>query len=82
MSQKLGKTDRVYSPDALTDLYANLVSKYPIKSIEDPFDHKHNPGDRPVPEKLLLIDQIRKKFSQARKSLQTLNDLKTLFTKK
>jgi len=26
------------SPDALTDLYANLVSKYPIKSIEDPFD--------------------------------------------
>ena len=24
--------------DQLTDLYANLVSKYPIKSIEDPFD--------------------------------------------
>jgi enolase len=38
MSQKLGKTDRVMSADALTDLYANLVAKYPIKSIEDPFD--------------------------------------------
>ena len=38
MSQKLGKTDRVMSADKLTDLYANLVSKYPIKSIEDPFD--------------------------------------------
>jgi enolase len=26
------------TPDQLTDLYANLASKYPIKSIEDPFD--------------------------------------------
>jgi enolase len=26
------------TPDALTDLYARLASKYPIKSIEDPFD--------------------------------------------
>lgn len=38
MSQKLGLTDRIMSADALTDLYANLASKYPIKSIEDPFD--------------------------------------------
>ena len=38
LSQKLGKTDRIMTPDQLTDLYANLASKYPIKSIEDPFD--------------------------------------------
>jgi enolase len=28
----------VLSADALSDLYANLADKYPIKSIEDPFD--------------------------------------------
>lgn len=38
LSQKIGKTDRILTPDQLTDHYANLVSKYPIKSIEDPFD--------------------------------------------
>ncbi len=38
LSQKIGKTDRVMTPDELTDLYARLVDKYPIKSIEDPFD--------------------------------------------
>lgn len=26
------------SPDALLDIYDNLSSKYPIVSIEDPFD--------------------------------------------
>ncbi len=38
MSQKLGKTDRVMTPDELTNLYERLVNTYPIKSIEDPFD--------------------------------------------
>jgi enolase len=38
LSQKVGKTDRVMTPDQLTDHYCNLASKYPIKSIEDPFD--------------------------------------------
>lgn len=38
MSQKTGKNDRILSPDQLIDLYDNLSSKYPIKSIEDPFD--------------------------------------------
>ena len=38
LSQKVGKTDRVMTPDELTDLYARLAEKYPIKSIEDPFD--------------------------------------------
>ena len=26
------------TPDKLTDHYESLVNKYPIKSIEDPFD--------------------------------------------
>ena len=38
MSQKIGKTDRVMTPDQLTALYETLANKYPIKSIEDPFD--------------------------------------------
>ena len=44
MSQNLGKTDRIMSADELTDLYANLASKYPIKSIEDPFDQDDFPA--------------------------------------
>ena len=44
MSQKLGKTDRIMSADELTDLYANLATKYPIKSIEDPFDQDDFPA--------------------------------------
>jgi enolase len=38
LSQKLGTTERVMTPDALLDLYDNLTQKYPIKTIEDPFD--------------------------------------------
>jgi enolase len=38
LSQKTGKNDRILSPDALLDLYDELSQKYPIKSIEDPFD--------------------------------------------
>lgn len=38
LSHKLGTKDRVLNAQALSDLYANLVAKYPIKSIEDPFD--------------------------------------------
>ena len=38
LSMKTGKNDRILTPSQLTDLYANLANKYPIKSIEDPFD--------------------------------------------
>lgn len=38
MSQKSGKNDRIMTPDELINLYEKLASKYPIKSIEDPFD--------------------------------------------
>lgn len=38
LSQKIGTTDRVMSPDALLDIYDNLCKNYPIKTIEDPFD--------------------------------------------
>lgn len=38
LSQKTGKNDRILSPAELIDLYDRLATKYPIKSIEDPFD--------------------------------------------
>ena len=38
LSQKSGKNDRVMSPDQLIDIYDNMSQKYPIVSIEDPFD--------------------------------------------
>ena len=38
LSQKTGKNDRVLTPDELINLYESMVNKYPIKSIEDPFD--------------------------------------------
>jgi enolase len=38
LSQKMGTTERVMTPDALLDLYDNLTQNYPIKTIEDPFD--------------------------------------------
>jgi len=38
MSKKIGDGSRVYTPDQMIDLYENLVNKYPITSIEDPFD--------------------------------------------
>lgn len=37
-SQKLGTTDRVLTQDQTIDLYKNMCNKYPIVSIEDPFD--------------------------------------------
>jgi enolase len=37
-SQKTGKNDRIYSQDETLKLYADLVDKYPMVSIEDPFD--------------------------------------------
>ena len=37
-SQKTGKNDRVLSQDATIQLYKNLCDKYPLVSIEDPFD--------------------------------------------
>jgi enolase len=38
LSQKTGKNDRILTPTQLVDLYESLTKKYPIKSIEDPFD--------------------------------------------
>ena len=39
MSQKSGKNDRIYTPDELiSNVYEKIVNKYPILSIEDPFD--------------------------------------------
>jgi enolase len=38
LSQKTGKNDRILTQDELIAHYDNLASKYPIKSIEDPFD--------------------------------------------
>lgn len=38
LSQKTGANDRIMSPDALLDIYADLAARYPIVSIEDPFD--------------------------------------------
>ena len=37
-SQKLGTTDRVLSQDDTIKLYQNMCDKYPIVTIEDPFD--------------------------------------------
>lgn len=37
-SKKTGLNDRILSQDETIALYADLVSKYPIVSIEDPFD--------------------------------------------
>ena len=37
-SQKTGKNDRIYSQAETLKLYADLVDKYPMVSIEDPFD--------------------------------------------
>ena len=38
LSAKTGKNDRIMSPDALLDIYADMAAKHPIVSIEDPFD--------------------------------------------
>jgi len=38
LSQKTGANDRIITPDALLDIYDDLSAKYPIVSIEDPFD--------------------------------------------
>ena len=38
LSQKTGKNDRILSPDGLLNLYDDMSRKYPIVSIEDPFD--------------------------------------------
>lgn len=38
LSQKTGKNDRILTPDQLIALYEDLTNKYPIVSIEDPFD--------------------------------------------
>lgn len=37
-SQKTGKNDRILSQDQTIQLYKDLCDKYPIVSIEDPFD--------------------------------------------
>ena len=37
-SQKLGTTDRLLTQDETIKLYKDMCDKYPIVSIEDPFD--------------------------------------------
>lgn len=37
-SQKTGKNDRIYTQDETIQLYKALCDKYPLVSIEDPFD--------------------------------------------
>ena len=38
LSQKTGKNDRILTPDGLLDVYDTMIQKYPVVSIEDPFD--------------------------------------------
>jgi len=39
MGAKAGWTDRIYTPTELIDnVYAKIINKYPIVSLEDPFD--------------------------------------------
>lgn len=38
LSKKTGKKDRIVDRDQFIDHYAKMISKYPIVSIEDPFD--------------------------------------------
>lgn len=38
LSLKTGTKDRILNQDQMIDLYANMVDKYPIVTIEDPFD--------------------------------------------
>lgn len=38
LSKKAGTNDRIKKPSEMVEVYAGLVSKYPIVSIEDPFD--------------------------------------------
>ena len=38
LGAKAGRTDRMLSPAGLLGVYQDLASKYPIKSIEDPYD--------------------------------------------
>lgn len=38
VSKKLGDSSRVYNEDQMIDLYEDMINKYPIVTIEDPFD--------------------------------------------
>jgi enolase len=39
MSMKSGKNDRILTPDRfISEVFENMVKKYPVVSIEDPFD--------------------------------------------
>lgn len=38
VSKKIGDSSRLYSVDQMIDLYEGMVKKYPIATIEDPFD--------------------------------------------
>lgn len=38
LSMKTGLKDRVLSGEEMIDLFESMVEKYPIVSIEDPFD--------------------------------------------
>ena len=38
LSIKTGEKNRIYSDDEMVELYEELADRYPIVSIEDPFD--------------------------------------------
>ncbi len=48
----LPKSGKDYNSDELIDLYKNMVSKYPILSIEDPLDEEDWEGWRKITEEL------------------------------
>jgi len=51
-SYHMPKSGRNYSSDELIDLYENLISKYPILSIEDPLDEEDWEGWEKITRKL------------------------------
>jgi enolase len=52
LGKKAGNSDRILSKDDLVNLYADLSSRYPIASIEDPFDQEDFASYRKLTEKI------------------------------
>ena len=52
LSWKTGDGDRVVDSDAFIDIYADLISKHPIVTIEDPFDQDDFEAYKKMEEKL------------------------------
>ena len=52
VSKKLGDNSRVYNAEQMVDLYESLVKKYPIITIEDPFDQDDFKAYQRIQERL------------------------------